>query len=213
MDLSPTLEKFNSPCSYAYRKKWKDRDWGIEPAALEIVRLSQIHPIAVEADIQSYFDTVPRQRLLDAVRKALPRTSLNRLLAHALKIDTDLRANEKKPLFGRSDLFLVLMNAEFQSALSPLLANFYLAPFDFVVAAHKIDMVRYADDLVLFADSMEKAQVVYDPFAKRVLQRLGLDIHPLGTGDDAKSRKRDMKIEGLECLGYRFCYGRHFARF
>ena len=91
-------------------------------------------------------------------------------------------------------------------SISPLLANIYLDPLDHHLAAAGIEMVRYADDLVLRCRTEAEAQ-----HALTVLRAwthaAGLTLHPEQTRiTDATQRG------GFDCLGYHFERGRHWPR-
>ena len=59
--------------------------------------------------------------------------------------------------------------------MSPLLANLALADFDRKIQNSNIEMVRYADDLVLFFDTKELAERGQD-LVKTLLREIELTI-------------------------------------
>jgi RNA-directed DNA polymerase len=86
--------------------------------------------------------------------------------------------------------------------LSPLLANFYLYPFDKAMTAAGFDLVRYADDFVVMCSTERKAQEAYS-LAQRVLQdELHLKLHPLGDRDS--KTKITLYSKGFTFLGLHF---------
>jgi RNA-directed DNA polymerase len=81
--------------------------------------------------------------------------------------------------------------------LSPLLANLALSDFDKKIADRKIEMVRYADDIVLFFRNKEDALDV-PKYLKLLLATFELSIPDLVDGSKTKIVSRS---EPLEFLG------------
>jgi RNA-directed DNA polymerase len=87
-----------------------------------------------------------------------------------------------------------------------LLANIYLDPLDHLMAAAGIEMVRYADDLVLLCGSETDAQRALTVLSTWT-EAAGLTLHPEKTRIvDATQRG------GFDFLGYHFESGRHWPR-
>lgn len=86
--------------------------------------------------------------------------------------------------------------------LSPILANLVLADFDASFRGARIEMVRYADDLLLFFRSKAAAQDGFS-FVKSQLGAQGLTIPDLG-GEDSKTQivapKQPVYFLGLELV-------------
>ncbi len=66
------------------------------------------------------------------------------------------------------------------SAISPLLCNLYLHPFDQQMFQRRWWFIRYADDLVILTRDEKTAQQGYQQ-ANQALQKLGLELHPQKT--------------------------------
>ena len=62
--------------------------------------------------------------------------------------------------------------------LSPLLANFYLNPFDKFALTLSRSYRRYADDFCLMCDSKENAQSILSQISNYLLSHLGLKLNP-----------------------------------
>jgi hypothetical protein len=198
--VSPRLKKFNAPLSFAYQE-----DKNVERAVAEILELSRKYRFAVEADIKSYFDQIPVKSLSDALFRILNQPSLRPLIEAALEVETEIidTSGESSADYFKDDPRGIPQG----SALSPTLANYYLAPLDYLMAEAGIPTIRYADDLVFFAETEDKALEAFG-IAAGALRALGLDLHPLEEGKTSKSKLRDLKMEGLESLGYRVEQGR-----
>lgn len=66
-------------------------------------------------------------------------------------------------------------------ALSPLLANVYLHPFDTALTAQGLKLVRFVDDFVIMCASRQDAERALE-LARRQLATLHLELHPEKTG-------------------------------
>jgi RNA-directed DNA polymerase len=80
--------------------------------------------------------------------------------------------------------------------LSPLLANLALADFDKQIERRKIEMVRYADDLVLFFRNKEDAQDGRK-YLKLLLATFELSIPEIANGSKTKIISRSDPLEFL----------------
>jgi RNA-directed DNA polymerase len=141
----------------------------------------------VDADLKSYFDTIPKDRLMERVRAKVSDQRVLRLVQMFLeqKIMEDLA--EWTPEAGTPQ----------GAVLSPLLANIYLNPLDHEMAATGIAMIRYADDFVILCRSREDAETALSRVQEWV-QTNGLTLHP------AKTRIVDARTEEFQFLGYIF---------
>jgi RNA-directed DNA polymerase len=141
----------------------------------------------VDADLKSYFDTIPQERLMDRVRAKVSDQRVLRLVQMFLeqKILEDLK--EWTPEGGTPQ----------GAVLSPLLANIYLNPLDHDLAGAGIAMIRYADDFVILCRSREDAEAALSRVQEWV-QSNGLTLHP------TKTRIVDARTEEFQFLGYIF---------
>jgi RNA-directed DNA polymerase len=91
--------------------------------------------------------------------------------------------------------------------ISPLLANIYLNPLDWLMSSHGHQMVRYADDMVILCPSAESAMHVLESLREWASQA-GLKLHP------EKTRIVDMgqPQAHFDFLGYRFWRGKTSGR-
>jgi RNA-directed DNA polymerase len=91
----------------------------------------------VDADLKSYFDTIPHGKLMEMVKEHIADGRVLELISAYLKagVMESLRyfeAGEEGTPQG--------------AVISPLLANIYLNPLDHQMARAGYEMVRYADD-------------------------------------------------------------------
>lgn len=148
----------------------------------------------VDADLKSYFDTIPHDRLLERVAEKVADGRVLRLIGHFLKQQVLDTAEGWTPNRGSPQ----------GAVISPLLSNIYLDPLDHVATAARINMVRYADDFVLFCRSEAEAHRALE-LVQAWVQANGLSLHP------EKTRVVDVTDkQGFDFLGYHFRRTRHW---
>jgi RNA-directed DNA polymerase len=143
----------------------------------------------VDADIQSFFDTVDHEKLLDAVNEEVADGSLLKL------IRLILTAGVWMPATG--EIEPTNLGTPQGGPLSPLLANIYLHRLDRTLMAAKYGLVRYADDFVIFARSEEEARAALCLAEQVLTGELGLTLHP--------EKTRVVSVDdGFEFLGFHY---------
>jgi RNA-directed DNA polymerase len=117
--------------------------------ALERVEelLDASYVYVVDADLKSYFDTIPKPRLLARVREKVSDQRVVRLIEMYLEQGVLDGLREWTPETGTPQ----------GAVLSPLLANIYLNPLDHLLADAGFAAVRYADDFVILCKTREDA--------------------------------------------------------
>ncbi len=129
----------------------------------------------LEADIQSFFDSVNRKALLEMIQARVADGSLLRLIGKCLHVGVLDGAEYSEPELGTAQ----------GSVLSPMIGNIYLHYaldrwFELEVKPRlrgKAILVRYADDFVIGFECQDDARRVMDVLGKR-LERFGLTLHP-----------------------------------
>jgi RNA-directed DNA polymerase len=93
------------------------------------------------------------------------------------------------------------------AVISPLLSNLYLDELDHKMEELGVEMVRYADDLVILSRSQEEAEEALREVSKWTAEA-GLKLHP------EKTRIVDARLEkvGFDFLGYHFERGLKWPR-
>lgn len=161
--LEPVLDRQFLPCSFGFRSGRSTRD------AAEAIRQARKQGAfwVLDADIQDCFGQMQNRLVLKQLarwRVPGPVRVLVRLWLQA-KIGNAWRPNQTSA--GTSQ----------GSALSPLLCNLYLHPFDRAMQRRSITLVRYADDFVVLA--RRRAAVKWAQYwAAANLKRVGLKMHP-----------------------------------
>ena len=204
--LEPIFEADLQPEQYAYRR---DR------SALAAVR--QVHKLintgygeVVDADLSSYFDSLPHAELL----KSVARRVVDGAMLHLIKMwleaaveETDERGHKHRSTRNRDEG----RGSPQGSPLSPLLSNLYMRRFvlGWKKLGHeqrlKARIVNYADDLVICCRGRGE-QVLAT--MRDMMQRLRLTVN------ENKTRVCKLPEEKFDFLGYTFgrCYSPQTGR-
>ena len=141
----------------------------------------------VDADLKSYFDTIPHEPLMLRLEEKIADGSLLKLIRSFLEAHILDDLTEWTPEAG----------APQGAVLSPLLSNVYLDPLDHLMAENGYEMVRYADDFVILCRTLEDAQRALEQVRSWTTEQ-GLTLHP------TKTKIVDARVEGFAFLGYLF---------
>ncbi len=189
MVVEPIFEREFAPQSYGFRPGRSCRD-----ALRRVDELLQSgHGHVVEIDIKGYFDAIPHERLMATVGE---RIADGRVLG---LIEAFLQAGVMEGMEG----WETETGTPPGGVISPLLANIYLNPLDWLMERAGLGMVRYADDMIVLCREPEKALQALETI-QRWMKEAGLELN----GD--KTRIIDMTGSGshFDFLGYRFWRGR-----
>ena len=190
--LEPICEQEFAAQSYGFRP-----GRGAKDALRRVVELErEAHTWVVDADLKSYFDTIPQEPLLERVRAKVTDGKVLSLIESFLRQGVLEEAKHWIPEEGTPQ----------GGVLSPLLSNLYLDELDHRIAAEGFEMVRYADDFVLLCRSETEAQRALERVTQWTTQA-GLTLHPEKTHVvDATKRG------GFDFLGYHFERGKRWPR-
>jgi len=191
MALEPIFEQDFAEHSYGFRPGRGCKD-GLRRVD-ELLKAGYTY--IVDADLKSYFDTIPHDRLMDLVGQKVSDGRVLGLIKMFLKqgVLDDLR--EWTPETGSPQ----------GAVISPLLSNIYLNPLDHMMAQEGFEMVRYADDFVILCRSPEEATQALAR-VQAWTAAAGLTLHP------TKTRIVNATEDGFEFLGYRFEKGKRYPR-
>jgi len=157
--------------------------------ALERVEalLAEGYVYVVDADLKSYFDTIPKDRLLAHVSAKVSDQQVLRLVEMFLE----------QGVLDELKLWTPETGTPQGAVISPLLANIYLNPLDHLMAAAGFAMVRYADDFVILCRTREDAERSLER-VRGWVEENGLTLHP------TKTQIVDARTDGFDFLGYTF---------
>jgi RNA-directed DNA polymerase len=177
-----------------FDNEFHDRSFGFRHGrgchdALLVVEelLESGHVFVVDADLKSYFDTIPKDRLMDMVQSKISDRGILELVEQFLNQSIMEELREWTPEAGVPQ----------GAVLSPLLSNLYLNQLDHSMANSGYEMVRYADDFVILCRSQEQAENALEE-VKRFVLEAGLTLHP------EKTHIVDSREKSFSFLGYSF---------
>jgi group II intron reverse transcriptase/maturase/CRISPR-associated endonuclease Cas1 len=180
--LEPLFEPTFSHFSFAFRPRRSAH----HAIALARSFIATGNTWSVIADIERCFDTIDHDVLLERVSRQVSDPLMLSLIRHWLTND----------VLDWRDLVPMELGVAQGSPISPLLANVYLDPLDRHFEERRIDFVRYADDIVLFAKD--------EPQALEALHMLGEFLHePLHLGLKPAKTSHVRIDDGVDFLGFR----------
>jgi RNA-directed DNA polymerase len=186
-----------------YERDFAEQSYGFRPQRGTKQALRRVDALlkagstwVVDADLKSYFDSIPHEPLLARVQEKVSDGRVIKLLQAYLEQGVMEGLARWTPTEGTPQ----------GAVISPLLSNIYLDPLDHLLAARRVEMVRYADDFVILchteAEARQALAWVQDWTASN-----GLSLHP------EKTRIVDATIRGgFDFLGYHFERGYRWPR-
>jgi len=190
--IEPIFERKFEQGSYGFRPGRSCKD-----ALREVARrLKAGQTWVVDVDIEKYFDSIERERLIDLVAEEIADGSVLNLIRQYLEQDVMDGVKRWRPGAGTPQ----------GAVISPLLANIYLHPVDVAMRLEGYAMIRYADDMVVMCTSRDEADKALARL-NALLSERGLRLHPVKTRVvDATERP------GFEFLGYQFFGNSRYPR-
>lgn len=182
--IEPIFERDFAEQSYGFRPGRGCKD------ALRRVNqlLKQGLTWVVDADLKSYFDTIPHEQLFRRIEEKVADGRVLELICKYLKQGVLEEMREWQPEAGTPQ----------GAVISPLLSNIYLNPLDHLMEASGFGMIRYADDFVVLCRSKAEAQRALAVVQQWIVVA-GLTLHP------EKTRIVDAaQPVGFDFLGYHF---------
>ena len=189
--LEPIFERDFAEQSYGFRP-----GRGCKDALARVdTLLKNGYTHVVDADLKSYFDTIPHDRLMALIENKISDGRVLELIRMFLKQqvldDLSIRVPEKGSPQG--------------AVISPLLSNIYLDPLDHLMAGQGFEMIRYADDFVILCRTHEDADRALAVVQQWTAQA-GLTLHP------DKTHIVEATEGAFDFLGYTFSCGYRYPR-
>jgi RNA-directed DNA polymerase len=197
MVIEPIFENRFAKHSYGFRpgRGCKDALQRVD----ELLEAGNTH--IVDVDIKGYFDAIPHDKLMALMRGQIADGRVLGLIEGFLKqgvmegtelaktVNDEPSERSEDPEEGTPQ----------GGVISPLLANIYLDPLDWIMAGLGYEMVRYADDMIVLCRSGEEAKSALEKL-REWMAEAGLTLHP------EKTRTVDMGMADshFDFLGYRF---------
>ena len=199
--IEPIFEADFLDCSHGFRPKRRAH------MALDQIRagFKAGKKEVYDADLSSYFDTIPHDRLMEMLQRRIADRSVLKLIRMWLQcpvVETDDK--------GKKTIKKYRKGTPQGGVISPLLANIYLHEFD--SAFHeagsgpsqwaKAQLVRYADDFVILARYI--GPLVIRWVDQQLEESLGLKVNR----DKTSIVQMERIGESLDFLGFTFRYDR-----
>lgn len=195
MILEPIFEADFKDCSYGFRPNRSAK------GAMQRIKENLVNGKTeiLDADLGKYFDTIPHDQLITAVKLRISDPRMLQLIELWLKCtiygDGQFKGGKKQK-----------MGTPQGGVISPLLANLYMHLLDRIVSSSKslfykygISIVRYADDFVLMGRNIP--QKVLSKL-KELLERMGLTLN------EDKTKLLNARDQTLDFLGFTVRYSR-----
>ena len=180
--IEPIFDATFHPSSYGYRPNHSQQQ-----AVAKAERFMNKYNLeyVVDMDLSKCFDTLDHEIMMEAVSEKISDGSVLSLIKNFLKSGVMHNDNFSKTEVGSPQ----------GGVCSPLLSNIYLNLFDQKMKSKGIRIVRYADDILIFAKDKETAGN-YKAYATKVLEEeLKLTVNKEKT-------KLTNVYEGVEYLGF-----------
>jgi group II intron reverse transcriptase/maturase len=195
MILEPIFEADFEESSYGFRPKRSSK------GAMTAIKahLKEGKTEVLEADLSKYFDTIPHDKLMIALKERISDPRILRLIKKWLKapiFEDGQFTGGKKNKIGTPQ----------GGVISPLLANIYLHLLDKIVNnpqslfyKYGIKIIRYADDFVLMGKTIPRqaTEKLYS-----LIDRMGLTLN------EEKTRKVRATETSFDFLGFTVRYSR-----
>jgi group II intron reverse transcriptase/maturase len=191
MVIEPIFEADFSDSSFGFRPKKSAKD------AMSMIKehLKEKRTKVYDADLEAYFDTIPHDKLMIALKERIADGNILALIMQWLKCPI-MDEETKRTSGGKNNN----SGTPQGGVISPLLSNIYLNLLDRIIdnpksvfAKEGVRIVRYADDFILVSKCNLHKAVTY---LESVLGRMGLRLNK------EKSSFRNARVETLDFLGF-----------
>jgi RNA-directed DNA polymerase len=190
--LEPIFERDFAEQSYGFRP-----GRGCKDALRRVDELLKAGNVwVVDADLKSYFDTIPWMPLMERIQEKVSDGRVLDMVNVYLSQKVMDGMQEWTPEEGSPQ----------GAIISPLLSNIYLDPLDHRMVQEGYEMVRYADDFVILCRSQTEAEGALEK-VREWTATAGLTMHP------EKTRIVEAtQAGGFDFLGYHFEQGMKWPR-
>ena len=180
--ISPLYERHFSPDSFGFRRKRNAHD------ALRQVQTyaNAGYVYAVDMDLEQYFDTVNRSKLIEILSRTIKDGRVISLIHKFLNAGVMVGNRVEEPEKGVPQ----------GSPLSPLLGNIMLHELDIELSKRGHKFVRYADDMLILCKSLRAAERTLSSATSFIEQKLYLRVN--------RDKTCVVHLSKVKFLGYGF---------
>lgn len=182
--LEPIFEEKFLPCSFGFRPN-RSAHMAVEKIHKDLM---DGYTFVIDADIKTYFDSIPHEKLMELIREEIVDSSVLTLIEQFLT----------SGVLENGLVYESQSGSPQGGVISPLLANIYLHPLDEMMTVRGHRITRYADDFVICCKSQKGAERVLKSVKKLLEEELELVVHP------TKTIIVDNLLEPFTFLGYTF---------
>ena len=189
MVIEPIFEADFESCSFGFRPKKSAKD------AIKAIKnhLKQGRTKVLDADLSSYFDTIPHDKLMIVLKERISDRNILKLISMWLKSPVKKGRQIKG---GKKNKYGTPQGG----VISPLLANIYLNLMDRIINKCSseyrklgVHIVRYADDFVMMGKNLSEEILER---TEKLLKRMELTLNK------EKTRIIEAKQEEFNFLGF-----------
>lgn len=162
--LMPIYDPTFSDSSFGFRPGRSAHDAVLQARAY----YDEGYTVAVDLDLEKFFDTLDQRRLMDFLRERIKDPVLIRLIKRFLRAGVAMPDGLVSPSESGSPQ---------GGPLSPLLSNIYLDRFDKELESRGLRFCRYADDCMIFVRSQRAGERVCESVTRYLEGELGLKVN------------------------------------
>lgn len=159
--LQPKFEDIFHKCSCGYRPNYQME----KTIQLILWYIEKENKYVYDLDIKGFFDNIPHKKLMQVLNKYIADGSVLDLIWQWLSCG----------YMEEGKYFQTNSGTPQGGVISPLLANIYLNELDWIMNDNGIKFVRYADDMLMFAQNEEEILRVKTIVDKEI-EVLGLEV-------------------------------------
>lgn len=151
----------------------------VQDARRRAITLRNARGWVYKADIEKFFDNIPRDAVRCAAASIIPQRSLHKIVLPF--IDTEIEDGfdpEWKTIVGKAGI-VAGKGVRQGMPLSPYFAGMILRDLDRAIQKRGIPAIRYVDDIVAFFDSKKECEA-FHAFLQDVLDGVGLSVGTVG---------------------------------
>jgi len=157
----------------------------------------------LKADIEKFFDNIPRDEVRKVIKSAVPKRSLHRAICSFLETEiVDGFDPDWREIVSRAGI-VEGKGLRQGMPLSPYFAGMILRDLDRAIVKRGYKAIRYVDDIVGFFDSDAECRS-FEEFLRTKLEKIGLSI---GTTSKVDSKTKIYEPDdAADFLGMEICW-------